>query len=324
MTSWRIVCDAGGTNVRMARCEAGRLDHVRIVHTSPGLDIAALLSGYAATFSDREALAGAMIAAAGPVMDEHVKLTNADVTIHASSVREALHRPVRVLNDLEAVAWALPHLTGADIRAISACEMPLAGSKLAVNIGTGFGASLLIDTPHGAHVCALEPGHMKLAAAGLPGEITATLSIEEVLSGLALSDSATVAQFWRWSGAREAGTGSVLSRARKRGRATLHLSIQRFVWTGVRRSRLGDGRVGRRLHHGKRRGCVGAWWRRRGLPRCVLRQGTDVGAHGARSRAAYHSRSPGADGAWGGAAVLNPFERAFAAVTTIWLISRSA
>jgi glucokinase len=205
MTSWRIVCDAGGTNVRMARCEAGRLDHVRIVHTSPGLDIAALLSGYAATFSDRAALAGAMIAAAGPVMDEHVKLTNADVTIHASSVREALHRPVRVLNDLEAVAWALPHLTGADIRAISACEMPLAGSKLAVNIGTGFGASLLIDTPHGAHVCALEPGHMKLAAAGLPGEITATLSIEEVLSGLALSDSATAAQFWRWSGAREAG-----------------------------------------------------------------------------------------------------------------------
>ena len=212
MNSWRIVCDAGGTNVRMARCEASRLGHVRVVPTSAGLDIAALLSGYATTFPDREALAGAMIAAAGPVMDEHVKLTNADVTIHAAAVRETLQRPVRVLNDLEAVAWALPHLTGADVRAICACEMPLAGPKLAINIGTGFGASLQIETPHGAHVCALEPGHMKLAAAGLPGEVTARLSIEDVLSGLALRDSATAAHFWRWNGARHAGA-ELFSRA---------------------------------------------------------------------------------------------------------------
>ncbi len=198
MTVWRIVCDAGGTNVRFARASAGQIDGVRAVPTSDGLDVAALLASFSETFEDREDLEGAVIAAAGPVQDAQVTLTNADVTIRAAGVRDALQRPVLIMNDLEAVAWAVPHLTVSELRTLLACDMPLAGGKIAINIGTGFGAALLLETARGAHVCALEPGHMKLAAFGAsaPAALTATLSIEQVLSGKALADPQMLHALW--------------------------------------------------------------------------------------------------------------------------------
>lgn len=200
MTGWRIVCDAGGTNVRLARSICGHVDAVRVLPTGPGLDLAAHLADFGRTFGGRDDLEGVAVAAAGPVLEAAVTLTNADVTIRAATVREVLHRPVALFNDLEAVAWALPHLAATDLHTILACDMPLEGGKLAINIGTGFGAALLIETAHGAHVCALEPGHMKIATAGGcdPDNVTARLSIEEVLSGLALGKPSSRMGFWRW------------------------------------------------------------------------------------------------------------------------------
>lgn len=225
MTAWRIVCDAGGTNVRFARAYAGHIDGVRAVPTSAGLDVPALLADFAATFEDRDDLEGALIAAAGPVQDAQVTLTNADVTIRAAGVRDALQRPVRVLNDLEAVAWALPHLTVSDLRTLLACDLPLAGGKLAINIGTGFGAALLLETPRGSHVCALEPGHMKLAtsAACKPGTVTATRSIEDVLSGMALADPSLLHEIWDLSQGAGIETSDLFSSA---GATAVH---QRFT-----------------------------------------------------------------------------------------------
>lgn len=203
MTAWRIVCDAGGTHVRLARSSAGQVKAVRVVPTIPGLDLVQLLKEYADAFEDRHDLEGTVIAAAGPVLDGEVKLTNADVTIRGAAIREILHCPVQLLNDLEAVAWALPMLPASDLRTLLACDMPLEGGKLAINIGTGFGAALLIETPRGSHVCALEPGHMKLASARgcEPAKVTAHLSVEDVLSGLALGMPSSLAGFWRWDNA---------------------------------------------------------------------------------------------------------------------------
>lgn len=216
MTAWRIVCDAGGTNVRVARASARHIGDVRAVPTSEGLDVAALLADFASTFEDRDDLEGALVAAAGPVQDGDVMLTNADVTIRAAAVRDAVQRPVRIMNDLEAVAWALPHLTVADLRTLLACDMPLAGGKIAINIGTGFGAALLLETPRGPHVCALEPGHMKLAtsAACKPGTVTATRSIEDVLSGMALANTALLHEIWGVPQAAEMETRNLFSSAR--------------------------------------------------------------------------------------------------------------
>lgn len=201
MTAWRLVCDAGGTNVRVGRSSGGTVAYVRVLPSAAGLDIAMLLANYVGEFEDRAELEGAAIAAAGPVQDEAVELTNADIVVRAAAVREALQRPVRLLNDLEAVAWALPHLPASDLQAIRDCDMPLEGSKLAINIGTGFGAALLVETRHGAHVCALEPGHMKLASAVAcqPATVTARRSIEDVLSGTALADPSIRSEVWRYA-----------------------------------------------------------------------------------------------------------------------------
>jgi glucokinase len=198
---------------------------LRCVPTSPGLDIAALLADFADGSGEMSDLAGAAIAAAGPVLDDAVKLTNADVTIEGAAVRDVLHKPVRIMNDLEAVAWALPHLTKADTRTLLDCDMPLKGSTLAINIGTGFGAALLVETRQGAHVCALEPGHMKLATAAAfsPGILTARLSIEDVLSGKALTNPAVLAEFWGWQQGRDSSGAGLFANARE------SIDGQRFI-----------------------------------------------------------------------------------------------
>ena len=195
MTAWRLVCDAGGTRTRIARSAGPHsvLD-VQVIPTAGSISLAQTLAGFAASYSDVESFEGAAIAGAGPVQDGVVALTNADLAIDARAVSAALQRPVRVINDLEAVAWALPHLSPAELLPVIDVELPLSGPRLVVNIGTGFGAALLIDTPNGRHVLGCEPGHMTLA---LPWRTdVGPLSVEEVLSGLTLGNPARRSTVW--------------------------------------------------------------------------------------------------------------------------------
>jgi glucokinase len=193
MTGWRLVCDVGGTNIRMARCEGPKkLVNVSVQPTALCSSLQDALVAYCRSFDDRDSLLGAAIAAAGPVESDRVTLTNSHMTIERAAIVEGLGgRPVALLNDLEATAYALPLLSADDTSNVVAAQNPKAGPRLVVNVGTGFGAALLLQTISGWHSIATEAGHMTFAAIDETGATKISMSdsvtVEDRLSGLALA-----------------------------------------------------------------------------------------------------------------------------------------
>jgi len=193
----RLVADIGGTNARFAlagtdgRCKAAA--NLRVADF-PAFDdaLAAYLGRLDAVMRGR--IASAAFAAAGPVSQDVVKLTNAPWRIAAPHVSDRLGGvPTAVFNDLQAVALALPFLGHQDVTRIGAVPRPETGPQermVAVNVGTGFGAATAIPAGDGWTACPSEAGHMSLAAADAEeAELLATLcpgraaTLEDVLSG---------------------------------------------------------------------------------------------------------------------------------------------
>lgn len=193
MTTWRLVCDVGGTNIRYARCtDIGLISHVVTIPVRECISLASTLKIYAHQFQDADQLAGIVIAAAGPVDDGLVRLTNHDLTIDARDVSDEFSgKPVVVLNDLEAVAWSLPWLTGSDTRSIISVDSSIIGPRLVINVGTGFGGALLINANAGWHVIPCEPGHMtassEIRTLQHDDNKLSRFSIEDLISGQALN-----------------------------------------------------------------------------------------------------------------------------------------
>jgi glucokinase len=104
------------------------------------------------------------VAAAGRIRREHggarVVLTNVALAIDAEELREFGDDPLLV-NDLAAVAAALPHFHAGDLEDLDACGDGLQGARLVLGLGTGIGAAVRLAD--GA-LLETEAGHVELAA----------------------------------------------------------------------------------------------------------------------------------------------------------------
>jgi glucokinase len=189
MTSRRLVADTGGTNVRFAVADAnGNLDRVKVFQTADFPTFTDALAAYRTDAGGLNEIDASAIAAAGPVEGNAVKLTNNEWTVDGAAIAALLGVPVVVLNDLEAVAAALPHLTAGDLTTLGpvAPARPERRTMIAVNVGTGFGAASVIWRDGRWYTCPSESGHMTLG----PVEGTtlpADTSVEDVLSGAGLA-----------------------------------------------------------------------------------------------------------------------------------------
>jgi glucokinase len=133
----------------------------------------------------REVVAAA-IAAAGPVDGDAVKLTNNEWVVDGAKISALMGGvPVALVNDLEAVAAALPHLTSDDLTTLGAVApvRPERRTMIAVNVGTGFGASSVIWRDGRWYTCPSEAGHMTLGHVETTTALPADASVEDVLSG---------------------------------------------------------------------------------------------------------------------------------------------
>lgn len=192
MKARRIVADVGGTNSRFGiSAGPGDLGEVRVYPTSGEASFTDALATYVADIGARAAPSwcrSVSIAAAGPVDAGLVRLTNAAWSISAREVSLFLGGvPVSLVNDLEAVGLLLPHLQPTDVASIGGVEnAALTGNRIAVNVGTGFGAATAVRAGEGRWaVAAGEAGHMSLALASV--EEAAILgsgaTIEDFVSG---------------------------------------------------------------------------------------------------------------------------------------------
>lgn len=187
-----ILADIGATNARFALLDGGTLSSVTtyaVADYASSLDaVRAFLAGPAAGHTPT----AAALAAAGPVVNGRVSMTNAAWTIDAQRLQEALEIPaVHVLNDFEALGHSLPALTADDLFVIGDAELADTGTMAVMGPGTGFGLAALARGPAGDAVLVTEGGHATLPAENRREEaIIRTLreqvhhvSVERVLSG---------------------------------------------------------------------------------------------------------------------------------------------
>lgn len=186
MTGKRLVCDIGGTNVRFALTdEAAAPRRVTSYPLTAFARFEDALGTYLAGNVDA-AIASAAIGAAGPAGRDTIRLTNAPWTIDRASLRKMLGiEPVRLVNDLEAVARSIPVMSADDLAGIRGKALPAHDlrSAVAINVGTGFGAAGFIRRDLNKTTwltLATEAGHM-LAAPFDAGRETET--VESWLSG---------------------------------------------------------------------------------------------------------------------------------------------
>lgn len=189
MRPWRLVADVGGSNVRFARSRAQHaLSERRAYALGDHESFYDALAAFLDETGGPEGCAAAAVGVAGPVDGDKVKLTNAAWSIEAGEIAAMLGgMPARLVNDLQAVALALPYLEANELSPVGGAERRTTPRRtmLAVNVGTGFGAATIIPAGAGWVTNAGEPGHMTLGAldADQLRLIADAICVEDVLSG---------------------------------------------------------------------------------------------------------------------------------------------
>ena len=160
-----LLADIGGTNTRVALARAGRLipGTIRKYSNEGRRALEDVLRDYMAS-EGVGALAGACVAAAGPVRDGVAEMTNLSWVIEVGSMAECTGADhVAVLNDLQAQGHALGHLAPGMMREILPGQPARPGAaQLVVGIGTGFNAAPVHEGPGGRVVPPAESGHVTL------------------------------------------------------------------------------------------------------------------------------------------------------------------
>src|SRR5262245_27258531 len=136
----------------------------------------------------------AVLAIAGPIDGgDEVTLTNRSWRFRRSALARRFGlSSLRVVNDFEAIAWALLRVGSDDARPLGEPRVPGAGVKVALGPGTGLGVAALIPVEGRWHVVPSEGGHASFGAQAADEiDIFARLlrehgrvSAETVLSGL--------------------------------------------------------------------------------------------------------------------------------------------
>lgn len=209
-----LVADVGGTHTRLALATAAplQLHDIRVFPTPSGSLLPLARDYLAGTGRDADRCA---VAAAGRIRREHggerVTLTNVALDVDVAELRGLAPSAVLV-NDLAAVASALPFFAADDLLELDEAGEALQGARLVLGVGTGIGAAVRLAD--GA-LLETEAGHVELAAPiaahrgwleALPG---GRASAEQLLAGPGL-----VRLHERASGEHGVAVATLVERAR--------------------------------------------------------------------------------------------------------------
>jgi len=128
------------------------------------------LSHVIAAFAHNERVRGTHVQAAafgvaGPVLGQTATLTNVPFTIDAGDIARAFEIPrVRLLNDLQAMAYSLTALADSEVQVLQAGEVNPGGHMALIAAGTGLGEAALYQTSLGLFAAPTEAGHADWAA----------------------------------------------------------------------------------------------------------------------------------------------------------------
>lgn len=197
-----LVADIGGTHARFAWAQA--LDEApRHAMTLKVADFASPLAAVQRYLSELDRILGgeparprqAAVAVAAPLRGELITFTNSHWSFSCDELQHELNlERLLVLNDFEALAYALPHLRSNQLRSWGETSVGPAGNLAVLGPGTGLGVAALVKTASGWQAMPGEGGHSTLAPvddfeSGLLSQVRKTfghVSAERLLSGLGL------------------------------------------------------------------------------------------------------------------------------------------
>lgn len=186
----RVVADVGGTTSRFARVgPAGTLEALQRYATAGFDGLAPMLERYLQDLPPCP-LAELVLAVAGPVDDGESVLTNVPWRVSAAVLAARLGARVQVVNDVVAVAMLLPHLQPGDHAPLRDTRATQRAPRIAINVGTGFGAACVVPVDGRWVPLASEAGHMCL---GVMSETERAAfehvrRVEDLLCGAGLAD----------------------------------------------------------------------------------------------------------------------------------------
>ena len=192
-----LLADIGGTNARFALLADGTVGNIAHLAVSDFGSFGEALDRYLGGLPQAGVIGAAILAVSGAVEDGRCALTNNPWVIDAAELRAAHgFSMVRLINDFEAVAWALPRLSPGQLLRVGG-RQPVEGAPLvALGPGTGLGVAASIPHADGHLVLPSEGGHSTMAGSS-PREdaVIAHLrrrlghvSAERVLSGNGLEN----------------------------------------------------------------------------------------------------------------------------------------
>jgi glucokinase len=162
-----LAADVGGTKTLMGLYEQdGERPRSRVIREYATLDFDSL-DDIVETFLDETGmpqLDAVCIGVAGPVTGLVARLTNVPWLADASVVADRLECPVRLLNDLEAMAYAVPVLEPDELAVLQEGVAVPTGNAALIAAGTGLGEALLHNIEGRFVPCASEGGHADFAA----------------------------------------------------------------------------------------------------------------------------------------------------------------
>ncbi|MBF5042329.1 glucokinase [Aggregicoccus sp. 17bor-14] len=194
-----LVADIGGTKTDLAVFAEESGPHAALAEARlPSGDYASLEALVQAFLAQaQQPVTRAVFAVPGPVVSGRANVTNLPWVLDEEQLASALGlRSVRLMNDLAAVARAVPLLRPTDLAPVNA-GAPVPGGAIAVVApGTGLGQAYLTWDGHRYHAHPSEGGHTDFGAQGaLQRELLAWMearhghvSYERVCSGMAVPD----------------------------------------------------------------------------------------------------------------------------------------
>jgi glucokinase len=160
-----LLADIGGTHARFALARGDEFGAIVSLQTADFERAEAAVRAFLDAVRLPSPPPTAVLACAGPVENNQVRLTNCDWRIDADAIRSELgFDEVFLVNDFASLAWAIPLLTRADLQAVGGGAAVNRAPSVVLGPGTGLGVAGYLPHHGRDAVIVGEGGHVSLTA----------------------------------------------------------------------------------------------------------------------------------------------------------------
>jgi glucokinase len=158
-----LLGDIGGTNARFAVLTEDTLSPIDHLPVSEHRSMIDAIDSFLGSGRDRDRIGAAVLGVAAPVEGGRSVLVNSQWVVDAAELRAAFgFKSVSLINDFEAIAYALPHLSGPDVKPLAGGKPQLGESMAVIGPGTGLGMAGIVRREDRMMVIPTEGGHATL------------------------------------------------------------------------------------------------------------------------------------------------------------------